>query len=140
MCHQSKYLMGYFEFLDGSRIICLPFEYFKKTSLTTCLGKARRGGDSLPLYLIIRYNTHAPSWITTSTIQTYGNHHHFFIGLPILGIFHSDTNTILLTKPRSWLKQWNWFRCFSWLYFFQLWANIQQQANILGSHDSKEAM
>ena len=85
------------------------FEYFRKIGLTTCLRKGRWGRDSLPSSLLIRCNTHAPNlgpsasfrykrrakkrffkncsgdvvghapWRTTSTIQTNGNHHHFFI-------------------------------------------------------------
>ena len=59
------------------------FECFRKITLTKCLWKARVGRDSSPSSLLIRYNTHAP-WITTSSIQTNGNHHHFFILIPIL--------------------------------------------------------
>ena len=58
------------------------FEYFRKITLT-CLPKVRTGWDSSPLSLL-RYNNHAP-WITTSAIQTNGNHHHFFIRIPIIG-------------------------------------------------------
>ena len=53
------------------------FEYVRKSILTTSLRKARRGRDSTPSSLLIRYNTHTP-WRTTSTIQTNWNHHHFF--------------------------------------------------------------
>ena len=69
------------EFLNGSRIIYLPFEYFRKITLAACLRKARRDRDSL--FLLIRSNTHAP-WITICAIQTNGNHHHIFIRIPIL--------------------------------------------------------
>ena len=30
LCHQNKHLMGYFEFLHGSRIICLFFNILEK--------------------------------------------------------------------------------------------------------------
>lgn len=69
------------EFLNGSRIIYLPFEYFRKITLAACLGKARRDRDSL--FLLIRSNTQAP-WITICAIQTNGNHHHILIRIPIL--------------------------------------------------------
>ena len=68
--------------------------------MTTFLRKPRRGRDSSTLSLLIRYNNHAP-WITTSTIQTNGNHHHFFIRIPILGhvLVHSvDKTHVLVVK------------------------------------------
>ena len=79
MCHLSKHLIKYFEFLNGSRIICLLLNFSEKLH-----SKSWKGRDSSPLSLLIRYNTHAP-WKTTSTIQTNGNHHHFFIRISILG-------------------------------------------------------
>ena len=76
------------------------FEYFSKNTLTICLRKAKRNRDSSSLSLLIRYSTHAP-WITTSTIQTNWNHHHFFIRIPILGhvLVHSidKINVLILT-------------------------------------------
>ena len=30
LCHHNKYLMGYFEFLHGSRLICLPLNILEK--------------------------------------------------------------------------------------------------------------
>ena len=45
---------------------------------------ARRGRDSSPLFLLIRYNIDTP-WITTCTIQTNGNHRHSLIPIPTLG-------------------------------------------------------
>ena len=73
------------------------FEYFRKIILITCLEKARRSRDSLPLSLLIWYTTHAP-WIRTSNIQTNENHHHFFIWVPILGhvLVHSVEKTHVL--------------------------------------------
>ena len=49
-----------------------PFEYFKKIILTTSLQKTRRGRDSSPLSLLIRY-THA-LYRTTSTIKANEDH------------------------------------------------------------------
>ena len=49
-----------------------PFEYFKKITLTTSLQKTRRGRDSWPLSLLIRY-THA-LYRATSTIKANGDH------------------------------------------------------------------
>ena len=34
LCHYNKYLMGHFEFLHGSRIICLPLNISDKS----CIG------------------------------------------------------------------------------------------------------
>ena len=97
------------------------FKYFKKITLLSCLQKARRSKDSSPLYLLIRYNTHAP-WKTISTIQTNQNHNHFFIRIPILGhvLVHSvDKSHFLVVK-------WNWIGCCSWKYFSQLCSNTKQ--------------
>ena len=86
------------------------FEYFRKITLT-CLPKVRRGWDSSPLSLL-RYNNHAP-WITTSTIQTNGTHHHFFIRIPTLGhtLAHSvdKTNGLVVTVELIWLMFLNIF-------------------------------
>ena len=37
-----------------------PFEYFRKIALTICLQKIRKGRDSSPSPLLIRYNTLHP--------------------------------------------------------------------------------
>ena len=58
------------------------FEYSRKIALTS-LQKARGGRDSLRLSQLIQCNTHTPCR-TTSTIQTNGYHHHFFIQIPAL--------------------------------------------------------
>ena len=81
--------------------------------MTTCLRKARRGRGSSPSSLLIRYNTHAP-WRTTSTIQTNGNNHHFFIRIPILGhvLVHSVDKThvlVVVTVELIWLLFLNIF-------------------------------
>ena len=81
-CHHNNYLMGYFEFLHGLRIICLPLNISEKLHWQ-CLRKTRRSRNSSPSYLLIRYNTNAP-WRRTSTIQTNEDHLHFFIWIPIL--------------------------------------------------------
>ena len=60
------------------------FESFRKIALKTSLRKGRRGRESSPSALLIRCNTLA-LWRTTSTIQTNGNHYHFFTWIPILG-------------------------------------------------------
>ena len=63
----------------------LPFFLiFTKIAMKTCFQKTR-GRDSSRSSLLIRCNTHAP-WRTT-TIQTNGKHHHFFIRMPIYGRF-----------------------------------------------------
>ena len=82
------------------------FEYFRKITLTTYLQKARRGRDSLPLSLLIWYNTPA-TWIATSTIQIHGNYHHFFIQITIPGhvLVHSvyETHVLAVTVKLIWL-------------------------------------
>ena len=88
------------------------FESFRKIALTTCLRKARRGRDSSPSSLLLRYNTHAP-WRTISTIQTNGNNHHFFIRIPILGHilvhFVDKTHVLVVTVELIWLMFLNIF-------------------------------
>ena len=93
--HHSKHLMGYFEFLNGSRMICLPFSISEKLHWQHVFEKL--GRNSSPVSLLVRYNTYA-SWLTTSNIQTNGNHHHFFIRIPILGhvLVHSVYKTCIL--------------------------------------------
>ena len=105
--------MGYFEFLNGWRIICLPFEYFRKIVSLTCLRKARTSRDSSLSSFLIRYNTHAP-WKTTPTRkQTGGNHRHFFIRIPILGhvLVHSGdkSHVLVVTVELIWLMFLNIF-------------------------------
>ena len=81
------------------------FGYFRKITLA-CLPKVRRGWDSSPLSLLIWHNTHA-LWITKSTIQTNGNHPHFFIRIPILGhlLVHSidKTHVMVVAVEQIWL-------------------------------------
>ena len=83
LCDHNKYLMVCFEFLHGSRIICLPlniskklqwhyvFEKLEKAEIyrlhlcwhdtisthTICLWKIRKGRDLSPSFLLARYNT-----------------------------------------------------------------------------------
>ena len=82
--------MEYFEFLNGLRIICLPFEYFRKTASTTCLQKARRGRELSPLSFLIRCPRilnnniyHSNKWEPPS-------------------FFHLDTNTWSRSGPFCW--------------------------------------
>ena len=109
LCHHSKHLMGYFEFQNSSRIICLPLNISEKLHWQR-LRKARTG--SLPLSLLIRYNTHAP-WITTSTVQTNRNHYNFFIRIPILCHVPArsvdKTHVLVLTVELIWLLFLNIF-------------------------------
>ena len=99
LCYHNKYLMGYFEFLQGSGIICLPLNILEKLSLTICLRKTRKGRDSSPSFLLSWHNTHTP-WRTTFTIQSNGEHHHSFIWIPILQLILLWS--ILLTTPMFW--------------------------------------
>ena len=89
--------MGYFEFLNGSRIICLLLNISEKLNWQNCLRKARRGRDLPPSSLLIWCNSHTP-WRTTFTTQTNGNQHHFPARIPILGhvLDHSADKTHVL--------------------------------------------
>ena len=84
------------------------FEHFRKIALATSLGKARRARNSSPSSLLIQYNTHI-SWKTTSTIQTNGDHHHFFILIPILMLGHvlvhsvDNIHALVVTVKLIWL-------------------------------------
>ena len=84
------------------------FEYFRKIAMTTSLQKDRKGRESSPWSLLIRYNTHT-FWITTSTFQTNGYHHHYFHSdnNPVLGhsLAHSvyKTRFLVVTEELNWL-------------------------------------
>ena len=112
------------------------FEYVRKSILTTSLRKARRGRDSTPSSLLIRYNTHTP-WRTTSTIQTNWNHHHFF---------HLDTNRILdhvLAHSVDKIEVQVVIVELTWLLFLNILSfNFVRAPNksLLGSQDSEKAM
>ena len=92
LCHHSKHLMGYFEFLNGSRMIFLPFEYFRKTRLIMCLRKEKQR-----LFLFIFFNTiecprttlnndiyHSNKQKSPPFFHLGTNSWHFFIRIPIL--------------------------------------------------------
>ena len=59
--------------------------------------------------MLIRYNTQAP-WIATPTIQTNGNHHHFFILIPILAHLMVQsvvkTHVLIVTVELIWWFKW----------------------------------
>ena len=100
LCHYKKHLMGYFEFLHDSRIICFPLNISENLHWQYL---KRRGRDSSLSPLLKPYNTHT-SWITTSTIQTNGDHHFFFICIPVMYLvtfcsilFHVLAVTVELT-------------------------------------------
>ena len=104
MCHHNKHLMRYFEFLHGSRIICLPLNIPEKLHWQRLFRKARGGRDLSPWSYLIQYNTHA----ATSTIQTNRTTTTFFFGTnPLLGyvLIHSVDNTYVLvvTVELIWL-------------------------------------
>ena len=60
--------------------------------------KTRKGRDSSPSSLLMHCNTFAPWW-TTSTIQTNGDHHYFFIWMQIV----DRTHVLLATVDLIWL-------------------------------------
>ena len=101
LCHHSKYLMGYFEFLHGSRITCLPLNIPEKLHSHLCLRKTRKGRDSLPSSLLIRYNTHA-AWRATSTTSLYHPDSNSEIG-HVLVHFVDKTHVLVVTVELIWL-------------------------------------
>ena len=60
--HHSKHLMEYFEFLRGSRIICLPSNISDKLHWQYVFGKLKKGRDSSLSFLLIWYSTHTPRY------------------------------------------------------------------------------
>ena len=80
LCYRNKRLIGYFEFMHGSRIICLPLNIPDKIALTVCLRKTRRGRDAL---------------LSSSLIPTHPEEQHspFKRGPP--PFFHPDTNPVI---------------------------------------------
>ena len=103
--HHSKHLMEYFEFLNSSRIICLPLNISEKLRSRHVFEKLEQASSSSPSpsSFLIRYNTHAPWRITSTRKQTRGNHHHFFIRLQILAhvLVHSvDKNHVLVVTVK----------------------------------------
>ena len=106
LCHHKKILIGYFEFLHGSMIICLPLNVSEKLHWQHLFENLEEGGDSSSLSLLIRYNTRT-LWRTTSIIQTNGDHHHFFIGIPLMylvALVHSvdKTHVLVVTVELIW--------------------------------------
>ena len=72
LCHHQKRLMGYFEFLYDSGIICLPLNIPEELHWQHLFENPEEAET-----------THAPCR-TASNIQTNGYHYHFFIQIPIL--------------------------------------------------------
>ena len=85
MCHYNEHQMGNLKFLHGSRIICLPLNIQKNCIENKKLhGKARRGRNSSPSSLLIRYDTYTKNNI----------YHSNEWGPP--QFFHLDTNPVLV--------------------------------------------
>ena len=133
LCH-FKHLMWYFEFLDGSRIICFPLNIPKKFHWQHLFEKPEEA-ETHRLYLR-QYNTHAP-WRATSITQTNKR------GPP--PFFHLDANPVLghlqihsFDKTNTLVDKWNWFGCFSWIYFLS--TLFQHRTNLLGWQDSERAV
>ena len=95
--HHNKYLMGYFEFLHGWRIICLSWNISGKLHWHYVCQKLGKAENHLPSSFLTWYNSHALRK-TTFTNQTNGNHHHFFIPILILqlAMLHSIDKTHVL--------------------------------------------
>ena len=133
--HHNKHLMGYFESLHGSRIICFPLNISEKNVLATSLRKTRRDRVSLSSPLLIRYSTHIP-WRITSTNQTNESHHHFFISKPILTWPHFGP--FFWQNPCSGCNSGIDLVVVLEYTFLQLCFNTEQIS--LGSQDSEKAM
>ena len=83
-CHHNKRMMGYFEFLYGSGIICIPLIILETLHWQHHFEKLEEAETHHPCLLnTIQYNTHTPCR-TASTIQT---------NVPPR-FFHSDTNPV----------------------------------------------
>ena len=135
LCH-FKHMMWYFEFLDGSRIICFPLNIPKKFHWQHLFEKPEEA-ETHHLYLrqCNTIPTH-PEGQHLSLKQTNENHHHFFIWIPIL--YLATSKSILLTKTYTLVDEWNWFGCFSWIYFLS--TLFQHRTNLLGWQDSERAV
>ena len=83
------------------------FEYFRKITLTTSLRKARRGRDSSPSSLLIRYSTHTPEEQHLPFKQTAnGDDHPFFIEFEscIVAVHFIDkTHVLIVAVELIWL-------------------------------------
>ena len=95
LCHYNKHLMEYLELPHGSRIICLPLnisENYTEIALHwkpwKPLSKPRRGRDSSPSSLLIRYN------ILQYQPTLKNNIYHLNKRGPP-AFFYSDTNPVL---------------------------------------------
>ena len=91
LCHHKKHLMGYFKFLHGSRIICLPLNIWEKLHWQLLFWKARKGRDS-------------STCRTTSAIKTNGDHQHFFIrtSISLFCTFYENHLSLAKSSPRIW--------------------------------------
>ena len=123
LCH-FKHLMWYFEFLDGSRIICFPLNIPKKFHWQHLFEKPEEA-ETHRLYLR-QYNTIPthPEEQHLSLKQTNEDHHHFFIWMPIL--YLATSKSILLTRPILWLISGIDLVVFLEYTFFQLCSNTEQ--------------
>ena len=133
MCHHSKHLMGYFEFLNGSRIICLPLNILEKLRWR----KARTGFIFISIAFIFFNTIQYPRTLKNNIYQKTNEREP-------PPFFHSVTDT----WPRSGAFCWQnpCSGCNSWTdlvnvfeyIFFQLL--FQHRTNLLGSQDTEEAM
>ena len=98
--HYSGNLIGHFKIPHG----LFSSEYFRKIELTIFLREAGIDRDSSPSSLLIRCNNH-PFWRATLNIKENGDHHHFFIQIPILYLATSldKTNALFVTVELIWL-------------------------------------
>ena len=137
LCHHSKHLMEYFEFLHGSTIICLPLNISKILHWQYAFGKLEEA-ETHRLHLY---------WYDTIAMRPEGQH----LLLKQTGIttfFHSDTNPVLghvlvhsVDKTHVLVVTVELVRLFLniWLFLFFLSTLFQHGTNLLGSHDSEEA-
>ena len=90
LCHHNRHLTGYFEFLHGLLIICLLLNIWGKLHwqhLFKKIGKA----ETHCFHLFIFVNTIQYAHIKKSSIDhSNGDHHYFFIWIPILHQFFSN--------------------------------------------------
>ena len=117
LCHHSKHLMGYFELLNGSRIICLPLNISEKLLWEHVFEKLEEA-DTLIFVNTIQY---------PRTLKS--NIYHLNKREPP-PFFHSDTNAWPRSGPLCWQNIYS--GCNSGndvvleYIFFQLCSNTEQ--------------
>ena len=90
LCHHNRHLMRYFEFLHGLLIICLLLNIWGKLHWQHLFKKIGEA-ETRCFHLFIFVNMIQYAHIKKSSIDhSNGDHHYFFIWIPILHQFFSN--------------------------------------------------